>query len=70
MAGAYTPSEKQRAIAREQLSVSVKTGTWLLSGSDFIPVLDHLWHGAAAGGRPVTWNDYLHSRQVALPIPV
>ncbi|KAG8708929.1 hypothetical protein FRC08_018637 [Ceratobasidium sp. 394] len=70
MAGAYTPSEKQRAIAREQLSVSVKTGTWLLSGSDFIPVLDHLWHGAAAGGRPVTWNDYLHSRQVALPIPI
>ncbi|KAG8777397.1 hypothetical protein FRC12_000387 [Ceratobasidium sp. 428] len=70
VAGAYTPNEKQRAIAREQLSVSVKFGSWLLNGSDLLPVLDHLWHGAAANGRPIRWRDYVHSRQVALPIPI
>ncbi|QRV82564.1 Fungal specific transcription factor domain [Ceratobasidium sp. AG-Ba] len=70
IAGAYTPNEKQRATAREELSISIKTGTWLLNGSDFVPVLDHLWHGAAAGGRAIQWSDYAHSRQVALPIPI
>ncbi|KAG9118509.1 hypothetical protein FRC07_006940 [Ceratobasidium sp. 392] len=57
-AGAYTPNEKQRAIAREQLSTSVRIGSWLLSGSDLVVVLDHLWHGAAANGRPIRWSDY------------
>ncbi|QRV96566.1 Fungal specific transcription factor domain [Ceratobasidium sp. AG-Ba] len=70
IAGVCTPNEKQRAAAREELSISIKTGTWLLNGSDFVPVLDHLWHGAAADGRAIQWSDYVHSRQVALPIPV
>ncbi|QRW11317.1 Fungal specific transcription factor domain [Ceratobasidium sp. AG-Ba] len=69
IAGAYTPSEKRRAIVREELSKLIKTGMWLLSGSDFIPVLDHLWHNAGCNGQPVTWRDYVHSRQIALPVP-
>lgn len=43
-------------------------GLWLMAGSDFVPVLDHLWHGAAADGRAIQWSDYLASRQIALPI--
>ncbi|QRV96567.1 Fungal specific transcription factor domain [Ceratobasidium sp. AG-Ba] len=69
IAGAYTPSEKRRAIVREELSKLIKTGMWLLSGSDFVPVLDHLWHNAGCNGQPVTWRDYVHSRQIALPVP-
>lgn len=37
------------------------TGFW--RGSDFVPVLDHLWHGAGAGGRPIRWSDYIASHQ-------
>lgn len=41
---------------------------WVLSGDDFVPVLDHLWHGAGANGRPTTWDDYARSREVGLPL--
>ncbi|QRW11318.1 Fungal specific transcription factor domain [Ceratobasidium sp. AG-Ba] len=68
IAGAYTPNERQRDIVRRDLSALTSNGFWLLSGSNFVPVLDHLWHGAGANGRPVRWNDYVHSRRFALPV--
>lgn len=48
----------------------LENSLWLFHGADFVPVLDHLWHGAAANGRPIRWSDYMASRQVALPIPI
>ncbi|KAG8732529.1 hypothetical protein FRC12_019233 [Ceratobasidium sp. 428] len=68
IAGACTPNEKQRALVRESISYSVETVLWLFPLSNFVPVLDHLWHSAAAGGRPIRWSDYLHSRRTMLPV--
>ncbi|KAG8757006.1 hypothetical protein FRC11_004848 [Ceratobasidium sp. 423] len=68
MAGICARNEKHRAIARKKLGDVCGTRLWLMRGADFVPVLDHLWHGAAAGGRPITWKDYLFSREVALPV--
>ncbi|KAF8606243.1 hypothetical protein BDV93DRAFT_521079, partial [Ceratobasidium sp. AG-I] len=70
IAGACTPSEKRRALVRSQLSIKPGNRVWLLSGVDFVPLLDHLWHGAAANGRAIRWSDYMASRQTALPIPI
>ncbi|KAG8716574.1 hypothetical protein FRC08_009235 [Ceratobasidium sp. 394] len=69
-AGACARSEKQRAVARRRLGEVSQEGLWVIRGSDFVSLLDHLWHGAAAGGRPIRWSDYAFSRQVALPIPI
>ncbi|KAF8747324.1 hypothetical protein RHS02_00139, partial [Rhizoctonia solani] len=68
MVGICASREAQRKIVRDTLSVPRGTKFWLIRASDFVPVLDHLWHGEAAGGRPVKWADYVHSREVALPI--
>ncbi|KAG9097867.1 hypothetical protein FRC06_007097 [Ceratobasidium sp. 370] len=70
VAGACARSEKQRAVARRRLGAVFQDGLWIIRGSDFIFVLDHLWHGAAANGRPIHWSDYASSRQAALPIPI
>ncbi|KAF8712174.1 hypothetical protein RHS03_01292, partial [Rhizoctonia solani] len=70
IAGACTRNETQRALVRERLLDSFDNECWLLPGSDMVPVLDHLWHGAAANGRPFKWSDYITSRQIALPIPI
>jgi hypothetical protein len=39
-----------------------------MRASNFVYVLDDLWHGAAAGGRPIKWNDYVRSRETVLPV--
>ncbi|KAH7335980.1 hypothetical protein B0J17DRAFT_668598 [Rhizoctonia solani] len=70
IAGACTRSEKQRAFVRERLLNAYDNECWLLPGGELVPVLDHLWHSAAANGQPFKWSDYITSRQVALPIPV
>ncbi|KAG8683572.1 hypothetical protein FRC08_014208 [Ceratobasidium sp. 394] len=70
IAGACARSETHRDTARERLAATSHDGLWLLRGSEFVPVLDHLWHGAAANGRPIYWSDYVNSRQVALPLPL
>ncbi|KDN40034.1 hypothetical protein RSAG8_08355, partial [Rhizoctonia solani AG-8 WAC10335] len=69
MAGICSQNEKHRAIVRKKLGDICGTRLWLMRGTDFVPVLDHLWHGAAADGRPITWGDYL-SREIALPVIV
>ncbi|KAG8744448.1 hypothetical protein FRC10_010118 [Ceratobasidium sp. 414] len=66
-AGAFTPSEKCRALSREKLLDSISTRFWILDTSYFVPILDHLWHGAAADGCPIRWSDYVHSRQTVMP---
>lgn len=68
MAGICSRSEKHRAIARQKLGGVSGTRLWLMRGAEFVPVLDHLWHGRATAGRPITWRDYLFSRDVALPV--
>ncbi|CAE6485919.1 unnamed protein product [Rhizoctonia solani] len=70
IAGACTRSEKQRAFVRERLLNAYDNACWMLPGCELVPVLDHLWHGAAANGRSFKWSDYITSRQVALPIPI
>ncbi|KAG8735956.1 hypothetical protein FRC10_009960, partial [Ceratobasidium sp. 414] len=68
-AGACARSEKQRAVARRRLGEISQDTPWMIRGSDFVPVLDHLWHGAAANGQPIHWGDYASSRRAALPVP-
>ncbi|KAB5591704.1 transcriptional regulatory protein [Ceratobasidium theobromae] len=68
MAGICARSEKHRKIAREQLLEVSESKIWLMSGVDFVPVLDHLWHGAAANGQPIKWSDYMRSRETMLPV--
>ncbi|KAG8772971.1 hypothetical protein FRC12_002804 [Ceratobasidium sp. 428] len=70
IAGACARDEKQRTIARERLGGEFDRGPMILKSSDFLPVLDHLWHGAAANGRPILWSDYVQSRQAALPVVI
>lgn len=67
-AGICARSEKHRRLAREQLANVSESKLWLMRGVDFIPVLDHLWHGAAANGQPIKWSDYMQSRETMLPI--
>ncbi|ELU39623.1 fungal zn(2)-Cys(6) binuclear cluster domain-containing protein [Rhizoctonia solani AG-1 IA] len=60
--------EKQRSMVRDKLISFKGTRVWFFRGSEFSLVLDHLWHGAGAGGAPVTWDDYVRSRCTVLPI--
>ncbi|KAG9082200.1 hypothetical protein FS749_007036, partial [Ceratobasidium sp. UAMH 11750] len=69
-AGAFTPNEKHRALSRAKLLDSISTRFWLLDTSYFVPILDHLWHGAAADGRPIRWSDYVGSRETVMPTVV
>ncbi|KAJ1305343.1 hypothetical protein OPQ81_000359 [Rhizoctonia solani] len=66
--GICARSEAHRKIVRDKLSDLSVTKLWVMRASDFVPVLDHLWHGAAAGGRPVRWGDYKLSREAMLPV--
>lgn len=70
MVGICARSEKHRKVTRNKLSDVNQTKFWMIRGGDFVPVLDHLWHGAGSGGRPVTWADYVYSREVMLPVPI
>jgi hypothetical protein len=69
-AGICASMETHRKIVRDILSTLEGTRFWLIQASDFVPVLDHLWHGAAADGHPImiTWADYVYSRGVILPV--
>ncbi|KAG8729074.1 hypothetical protein FRC11_009544, partial [Ceratobasidium sp. 423] len=70
IAGVAARKEKHRGILRKKILVSQKADACLLRGADFSFVLDHLWHGAAARGNPVTWDDYINSRCLTIPIPI
>ncbi|CAE6416039.1 unnamed protein product, partial [Rhizoctonia solani] len=68
MVGICAQSELHRKAVRDKLSASNETKLWILRAPEFVPVLDHLWHGAAAGGRPIKWCDYMRSREAMLPV--
>ncbi|KAF8606262.1 hypothetical protein BDV93DRAFT_521093 [Ceratobasidium sp. AG-I] len=70
VAGIAARQEAHRAFIRKKILTSRNEKTWVLRGADFAPVLDHLWHGAAARGCPSTWEDYVSSRCAILPIEV
>ncbi|KAF8599442.1 hypothetical protein BDV93DRAFT_560385 [Ceratobasidium sp. AG-I] len=67
-AGLAARYEHQRAAVRDKIASFFDNRIWILPGAEFIKVLDHLWHGAAAGGAAVTWDDYVYSRRAVLPI--
>lgn len=68
IAGIAARREHHRASMRKRIDVSRNENVWCLRGADFVPVLDHLWQGAGAGGEFVTWGDYVTSRCIVLPI--
>ncbi|CAE6426527.1 unnamed protein product [Rhizoctonia solani] len=68
IAGICAGRDSQRMLARDRLAAVSATRLWSMRGRDFVPVLEHLWQGAAAGGRPVKWSDYLDSRKAVLPV--
>ncbi|CUA73185.1 putative transcriptional regulatory protein C965,10 [Schizosaccharomyces pombe 972h-] [Rhizoctonia solani] len=47
--GICARNEVHRKVVREELLAPKGTKLWLMRSSYFVPVLDHLWHGAAAG---------------------
>lgn len=69
IAAAAARQEKHRATLRSKIAIFRNLSSLMLRGADFVTVLDHLWHGTASGGRPITWEDYVQSRCAALPIP-
>ncbi|KAB5591698.1 Oleate activated transcription factor 3 [Ceratobasidium theobromae] len=70
IAGICARTEKHRLLARHKLSDLSESTHWLIRGTIFVPVLDHLWLGAGAGGQPVKWSDYMLSRETVLPVVV
>ncbi|KAJ1305336.1 hypothetical protein OPQ81_000352 [Rhizoctonia solani] len=70
MAGICARSEKHRALVRDKLLDKHESKFWKIRGADFVPVLDHLWRKVGPDGRPVTWRDYVRSREAMLPVVV
>ncbi|CAE6388994.1 unnamed protein product [Rhizoctonia solani] len=68
VASICTPSEKHRAELRNAFVKTEKCMPWLFRALDYKHLVDHLWHGAAAGGKPVRWEDYIESRRATMPI--
>ncbi|ELU36722.1 fungal zn(2)-Cys(6) binuclear cluster domain-containing protein [Rhizoctonia solani AG-1 IA] len=68
IAGICARNEVHRRLVREKLLASHETKLWIMRASDFVPVLEDLWHGAAVGGSPIKWSDYMRSRQTVLPV--
>ncbi|QRV96385.1 Fungal specific transcription factor domain [Ceratobasidium sp. AG-Ba] len=68
IAGICTRSESDRLKIRSVVSALGHQKTWLLQGVDFALVLDHLWEGVAADGRPVRWDDYIASRRAIVDL--
>ncbi|KAG8719780.1 Maltose acetyltransferase [Ceratobasidium sp. 394] len=68
IAGVAARKEQHRSLLCRKLEISRNERVWCLRGADFVPVLEHLWHGAGASGCPVTWEDYVNSRCVVLPL--
>ncbi|KAJ1303619.1 hypothetical protein OPQ81_011802 [Rhizoctonia solani] len=68
IAGICSHSEKQRKLVRQRLGSLAETRFWMFRGPDIVPVLEHLWCGAAMGGKAITWDDYTNSRRAMLPL--
>ncbi|CAE6480165.1 unnamed protein product [Rhizoctonia solani] len=72
IAGVAARQEKHRATLRGKITTEspkkVNSLVLPMRGSDFVPVLDHLWHGVGSGGCPVMWEDYVKSRCAVLSL--
>ncbi|CAE7231487.1 unnamed protein product [Rhizoctonia solani] len=68
IAGVAARAEHHRAALRTRIYASREAHSWILRGADFVPVLDHLWRGAARDGQPVKWEDYVCSRRATFTI--
>ncbi|CCO29686.1 hypothetical protein BN14_03704 [Rhizoctonia solani AG-1 IB] len=68
MAGICARSEADRRIIRDKLGSVDESKLWIIRTSDCLPVLEHLWNGAAAGGRPIKWGDYMRLCEMFLPM--
>ncbi|CAE6393579.1 unnamed protein product, partial [Rhizoctonia solani] len=68
VAGLAARLEKHRVAVYERLISISNARAWLFDGSQFSQVLYRLWHGLGLGGAPVTWDDYVQSRRVVIPI--
>ncbi|KAG9078136.1 hypothetical protein FS749_009900, partial [Ceratobasidium sp. UAMH 11750] len=62
IAGVAARLEKHRAVIYKKLSTPQTDGILALRGSDFLPVMDNLWHGAGTDGTPVIWENYVRAR--------
>ncbi|KAG8703840.1 hypothetical protein FRC09_003913, partial [Ceratobasidium sp. 395] len=69
-AGVCTRSEADRNKFRAVVSQTGTHKTWLLKSMRFTSLLDHLWHGVAVNGGPVTWDDYVRSRRAVVDMGV
>ncbi|KAG9085896.1 hypothetical protein FS749_004035 [Ceratobasidium sp. UAMH 11750] len=67
LAAVCARTETARSRLRKAIAESGDKG-WLLKGAEFELVIDHLWHGAAVNGAPITWNDYVNSRKATIHI--
>ncbi|KAH7323336.1 fungal-specific transcription factor domain-containing protein [Rhizoctonia solani] len=68
LAGACARLESQRKSILRIVSFQRCSRIWVLQISDFVSILQHLWRGAATGGEPIIWDDYIRSRRAVLPI--
>ncbi|KAH7322301.1 hypothetical protein B0J17DRAFT_245736 [Rhizoctonia solani] len=70
IAGAAARLEKHRAALRSKIAQPSYRYeiSLVLQISDFASVLDYLWHGAGAKGKPTTWEEYVHSRCAVLSV--
>ncbi|KAG9091305.1 hypothetical protein FS749_016642 [Ceratobasidium sp. UAMH 11750] len=70
IAGVAARLEKHRAAIYNRMSASQSGGILVLRGSDFLPVMDNLWHGAGTGGTAIVWEDYVRARSAGLPLDI
>ncbi|CAE6390607.1 unnamed protein product [Rhizoctonia solani] len=68
LAGASARLESHRRAILQTIALGRHDRMWVLKISEFVFVLKHLWHGAASGGRPIAWDDYVRSRKAVLHI--
>ncbi|QRW20075.1 Fungal Zn(2)-Cys(6) binuclear cluster domain [Rhizoctonia solani] len=67
-AGVAARLERQRAVVCKKLFLITGSHPWAPEGPQLGLFLYRLWHSAGAGGGPVTWDDYVQSRQAVAPI--
>ncbi|CAE6388982.1 unnamed protein product, partial [Rhizoctonia solani] len=68
VAGIAARLEKQRIRVYEKLNSFLDPRAWLLRGPQFNRALYHLWHSTGAGGKAVTWDDYIRARDTVMPL--
>ncbi|KAF8700521.1 hypothetical protein RHS03_06651, partial [Rhizoctonia solani] len=68
VAGVAARLESQRAAVYKKLFLLKGSRLWVFGGSQISLFLYHLWHSAGAGGGPVTWDDYVQSREAVTPV--